>query len=317
MSAWYVLSSIGLYQVTPGQDFFNTVEPTFKNTIIKLDDKNFVNIPKLVEDGYFINSQLNDWVKGLEHYMWENYHHIVPIIEAESKSFISKQKIILKSYKSSGKIYYSLNKNKRFKEYKSPFVIKKSSIIHAYSETGAYSEFNNNKTKIKSDTISAQFIKKPNNYTINIKSKYNKQYHAGGDEGLIDGVFGTDNWKKGEWQGYQYQDFEAVIDLQTDKEISSVSANFLQDSRSWILMPKYVEFYTSIDNVNFTIIDSPILHSVDPKDNETKTLPFSINNIKTKARYVKIIAKNYGKFPEWHQGFGDSAFIFIDEITIK
>ena len=29
------------------------------------------------------------------------------------------------------------------------------------------------------------------------------------------------------------------------------------------------------------------------------------------------IAKNFGKLPEWHQGFGGDAFIFIDEITIK
>ena len=38
---------------------------------------------------------------------------------------------------------------------------------------------------------------------------------------------------------------------------------------------------------------------------------------KTTARYVKVIAKNYGKLPEWHQGFGGDAFIFIDEITVK
>jgi hypothetical protein len=31
---------------------------------------------------------------------------------------------------------------------------------------------------------------------------------------------------KGEWQGYQDQDFEAVIDLQEVQDISSISANF-------------------------------------------------------------------------------------------
>ena len=58
------------------------------------------------------------------------------------------------------------------------------------------------------------------NYTINIKSKYNPQYHAGGDEGLIDGIFGSENWRKGDWQGYQGQDFEAIIDLQEVKKIN-------------------------------------------------------------------------------------------------
>ena len=36
-----------------------------------------------------------------------------------------------------------------------------------------------------------------------------------------------------------------------------------------------------------------------------------------KARYVKVIAKKFGILPEWHQGAGGKAFIFIDEITIK
>ena len=38
-----------------------------------------------------------------------------------------------------------------------------------------------------------------------------------------------------------------------------------------------------------------------------------------KVRYVKIVAKNFGKLPEWHQGYpynGD-AYIFISEIEIQ
>jgi len=35
------------------------------------------------------------------------------------------------------------------------------------------------------------------------------------------------------------------------------------------------------------------------------------------ARYVKVKAKNFGTLPNWHQGAGGDAFIFIDEITIK
>jgi hypothetical protein len=35
------------------------------------------------------------------------------------------------------------------------------------------------------------------------------------------------------------------------------------------------------------------------------------------AKYIKVKAYNFGKLPEWHQGFGGDAFIFIDEITIK
>jgi hypothetical protein len=37
----------------------------------------------------------------------------------------------------------------------------------------------------------------------------------------------------------------------------------------------------------------------------------------TTARYVKVIARNFGTLPEWHQGHGSEAFIFIDEIEVK
>ena len=37
----------------------------------------------------------------------------------------------------------------------------------------------------------------------------------------------------------------------------------------------------------------------------------------TEARYVRIVARNYGTIPDWHPGHGDGAFIFIDEILIE
>jgi len=314
MSAWYVLSSIGIYQVTPGQEFFNTVEPIFKNSKILINKNKQVKIPNFEKGDYFINSELNSTIKALAHYPFGNNYTIVPVIQAESKSFESNQKIVLKSR---GKVYYSFNDDLNFKEYKSPILINQSIKINAYTENYSYSEFRTDSIALRSDTISAQFFKKPNNYSINIKSKYNPQYHAGGPEGLLDGILGTENWRKGDWQGYQSQDFEAVVDLQEAKDITEISARFLQDQRSWILMPTKVEYFISEDNVNFTYFSS-VNNTLDPKIEENIILNFTANETKSKkARYVKVIAKNFGKLPEWHQGFGGDAFIFVDEITIK
>jgi predicted alpha-1,2-mannosidase len=314
MSAWYVLSSIGLYQVTPGQEYFNTVEPIFKNSKILLNKNKQVTIPNFEKSDYFIDSELKSTIKALKHYVFGNDYSIVPVIQAESKSFESNQKIVLKS---SGKVYYSFNDDLNFKEYKSPILINQSTKINAYTEYYSYSEFRTDSIALRSNTISATFFKKPNNYSINIKSKYNPQYHAGGPQGLLDGILGTENWRKGDWQGYQSQDFEGVVDLQEVKSITEISARFLQDQRSWILMPTKVEYYVSDDNVNFTYFGS-VENTLDPKIEENTILNFTSNETKgKKARYVKVIAKNFGKLPEWHQGFGGDAFIFIDEIMIK
>ena len=134
---------------------------------------------------------------------------------------------------------------------------------------------------------------------------------------MIDGINGSTNWRKGDWQGYQSQDFEAIVDLQTEKNVSNFSATFLQDSRSWIVMPTKVEYYVSSDNVNFSLIGT-IENKIDPKQDENQIVNFEYkSNKEMKAKYVKVKAYNYGKLPNWHQGFGGDAFIFIDEITIK
>lgn len=163
----------------------------------------------------------------------------------------------------------------------------------------------------------ALFYKIPNNWTVKLNCKYNKQYTAGGDAGIIDGLAGYKDWRKGGWQGYQSQDFEAVIDLQQKKEISEISSNYLQDSRSWILLPKEVEYFISNDGINFKSVGT-LNHNLAWNTEETFTKNFAYKlPKKVKARYIKVVAKNFGVLPQGHQGAGGDAFIFVDEIEVK
>ena len=307
MSAWYVLSSMGIYQVTPGQPTWDINEP-FLDAKVSIDDNkpNHLHLPNA--RGILPQFGIENVDKPAPQLIIP-----VPVIQAESKAFKDKLKIELKSQNPKDVIYFMINDKddylakKLFVPFTKPFEIQETSTIEAYVKTN----------EEQSNTISATFFKKPNNYSINIKSKYNPQYHAGGPEGLLDGILGTENWRKGDWQGYQSQDFEAVVDLQEVKSITEISARFLQDQRSWILMPTKVEYYVSDDNVNFTYFGS-VTNTLDPKIEENIILNFTSKESKQKrARYVKVIAKNFGKLPEWHQGFGGDAFIFVDEIIIK
>lgn len=300
MSAWYVLSSLGLYDVTPGDSYWDSTEPMYPNAIFNLDGKS-------------INTKLLGLNDISEKRFKDKYvpYVTVPVIEAEGKSFKDRMKITLSSANKQDRIYFitaserDKTKDKTFMLYTAPFEIDITSGVTAFAE-------NDGNT---SKSVSASFFKKPNDYNITIKSKYNRAYHAGGSEGLLDGIHGDENWRKGEWQGYQSQDFEAVVDLKKKTEIHSISANFLQDSRSWILMPKRVEYYTSDDNVNFKLLKT-IDNIIGAMDNNVQVKPF-IAHANASARYVKVIAYNYGALPEGHQGYGGDAFIFIDEITVN
>ena len=311
MSAWYVLSSMGVYQVTPGLHEWQFTKPIFKQVKINLENGESIIMDD--SDNYKFLSEFSRKIKNNETYALPEISYGVPVIEAKSKSFKDKLKVEIITQNPQDKIYCTIlnanqtDDNNNFFPYLSALNISESSRVVAFSK---------NKNGEISNKVSATFFKKPNNYTINIKSTYNPQYHAGGPDGLLDGIFGTTNWRKGDWQGYQSQDFEATVDLQGIKLISEICSNYLQDQRSWILMPTKVEYFTSIDNINFTLV-ATIDNDINPKkeDNSIKDFKFISNPIN--ARYVKVKAHNFGKLPEWHQGFGGDAFIFIDEITIK
>ncbi|RZJ31289.1 MAG: alpha-mannosidase [Flavobacterium sp.] len=312
MSAWYVLSSMGMYAVTPGIPKWMTIKPQFPAFKIRFDDGSSQTITAN-DDRTKLgigNAAVGDAMPA---------HVFTPsaVISANQKSFEDKMKVEigtvnLKEPKNNYIVYSVTDKKTKTPEwqvYHQPFEITETSKVQAAVKDSRSKEW-------QSKIVAAEYFKKPNNYTIDIKSVYNKQYHAGGPEGLIDGIFGSANWRKGDWQGYQSQDFEAVVDMKENRKISKLSANFLQDTRSWILMPTKVEFYVSTDGKNFTLA-AEVNNVIDPKDYETRIAAFEKTIPPTKARYVKVKAYNYGKLPDWHQGSGGDAFIFIDEITIN
>lgn len=312
MSAWYVLSSMGMYAVCPGQPKWDLTEPYFDKVTVRFDNGTTGTITKDSNLAHRKAFGFNpDAVKTA---VAEPVDQIVPVpvIVSEGKSFKDSMLVAIEPLTAEGQIWYrvsgasSANKELTFIKYTAPFKITEFSQIEAYAKHKGR----------KSKTSFATFIKKPNNYSINIRSKYNRQYHAGGPEGLIDGILGSENWRKGDWQGYQGQDFEAVINMQKETAVTEVSARFLQDSRSWILMPTKVEFYTSADNVSFTLA-ATVSNDVDPKLDATIIRTFTAPVQNMRARYIRVKAYYYGALPQWHQGYGGEAFIFIDEITVK
>src|SRR6185436_7028345 len=159
----------------------------------------------------------------------------------------------------------------------------------------------------------ATFHKLPNEWSIELRSRYSPQYAAGGEMALIDGIRGNYNFSTGAWQGYQGQDLTALIDLGRIRDISKLGAGFLQDVGSWIWMPRRVEFELSVDGKLFA---APIVIENDVPDKEYNVVVKDlVKTISTQpVRYVRVTAVSYGLIPEWHPGKGGHSWIFIDEI---
>lgn len=298
MSAWYVLSTMGMYPVTPNFIQWTHIKPHFDKIRIHLENGE----TKVITKRTYSESNIdNESIKSDS----EQLTFIeTPFVVDNEMGFEDQKKIELKAFSTSDSIYYSFD-NQLFSLYKNPFYLFESKNIFFYATRNG----------IKSSINRAIYVKKPNAYSVELLTRNNSQYNGGGPNSLVDGIFGNLDWKKGKWLGYQKDSLEAIIDLKQLTEVDTLGLSYLQDSRSWILFPKTIYFYGSRDGKEFQQI-KVISPKVNPFDYQVKKEKSQIV-VKGKYRFLKVVATTFGALPNGHQGAGDESFIFVDEILIK
>jgi len=301
MSAWYVLSSMGIYPMTPGTPRWTATDSYFDSIKVHFEDGTTGFIGKATstkeKEGFgFKHIPFSSYALTAENPICE-----VPVFSASKSTFKGELQVEISG---KGNVFYRIGEGD-FKPYNKPLRITKTSMVEAYAidEHG------------QSKTVRAKYHKAPDEFTVVVTSIPNPQYRAGGPDALVDGVLGSENWRKGNWQGYQSQDFECYVFLKKKRKVNSIEARFLQDTRSWILMPTKVEFYSADENQKYTLLKS-VDNTVDPKDMDSIVREFRCD-VPVTTRRIAIKAYNFGKLPDWHQGKGGDAFIFIDEIVVK
>ena len=208
------------------------------------------------------------------------------------------------------KLWYKTDKDLSLApmRYKKPFWVRNT------TELTAFAEFNSKTSKV----IGAVFLKHPHlEWKIKLHSKYNAQYTAGGDDGIIDGIRGDLDWRKGGWQGYQGQDAICDIDIGKNEFKNEVRISVLEDSRSWIYYPREIRAKVSVDGKNW-LTAGKVLNEKNSTEmiHEKQELVIQFPP-QTSFRFVRIHIVNYGKLPDWHLSAGEDAFIFVDEIEIR
>ena len=149
------------------------------------------------------------------------------------------------------------------------------------------------------------------------KTECHKNYNKGGIYGMTDGIAGTMKYGDGIWMGWWGDDLDMYVDLGSEKSISYFQINAMQQVQSWILLPSFVEFFISSDSINWQKLTT-LYHTVSDQDLKPQIYCFSYQSPQAvKARYVRVMAKNYGKLPEWHNGAGGNSWVFCDEFVIR
>ncbi|RZN84737.1 MAG: glycoside hydrolase family 92 protein [Winogradskyella sp.] len=343
MSAWYVLSSMGFYSVTPGSNEYVIGTPLFDKATINLENgkqftvvanhrsetniyiesanlngkplnKTFINHSDINEGGaleFNMTNKPSSWgtVEGNEP-KTEITEHIIlpsPYIEKGDITFRGSTEVVLNTSEDNAKIFYALGDNE-FQPYEKPFTVTEDTKVKLYSEKG----------ELKSPILETPFYKIDPNLSIKLEAEFANQYSAGGNDALIDGIRSTKNYRTGSWQGYWNTDLVAIVDLGTAKEVSSITTTFLRDQGAWIFYPSEVEYLISIDGKSFKSIAKTKINTVEK--NSTLDIEEVSYHLKGETvRYVKVIAKKLGLLPEWHIGYpmDGRSWIFVDEISVK
>lgn len=169
----------------------------------------------------------------------------------------------------------------------------------------------------KGRVLSEDFVfNKATGHGIEVLSDINAQYAFKGGITLVDGLQGNDtNYKTGRWIGFFRSDMDVVIDLSTEKEVSSVGFNTCVEKGSWIFDTRGVVISTSCDGENFTVVHEVLLPAMtEEQPNEIYNHKYTFDPVK--ARYVRLTALTEHSIPQWHQGKGHQGFLFVDEIMI-
>ncbi len=347
MSAWYVLSAMGFYSLTPGSQVYAIGSPLFPMTSIHLENgKTFtIKAEGLSGNNFYIQSAKLNGVSYSKSYIthsdilsggeltfimgsapnkdWGSHPgefpfssikdeliSPVPSILLGKKNFADTTTVSLTVPVKEEKIYYTLDASEPTKQspvYQRPVLLDKTTTLKAFACIPGLPE---------SFRITSVFRKIPKYRKITLKTKYSPQYTAGGDMALIDFERGSDDFRAGSWQGYEGVDIDAIVDLGTKQPIHTLNAGFLQDEQSWIFFPLEVTFYLSDDGEHFRIAGT-VKNDI-PETREGSIIKdFKLKLNGASARYVRMVAKNRGICPSWHPGAGNKAWIFADEIEIE
>lgn len=143
------------------------------------------------------------------------------------------------------------------------------------------------------------------------------RYPGTGPFNLADGLIGSSNHSDGLWQGWWVPSVVLTAQLPGATRVGRVEIGFLQNVRSWIVLPGTVSFEWSADGRAWS---APVVVGHDVPAAREGAFVQSFAATLTSAepvRWVRITARAAGPLPVGHPGAGQAAWIFADEVVIR
>lgn len=350
MSAWYVLSALGLYEVCPGTPDYALGSPLFDQAVIHLaGGKRFTIRAAHNGEGapYIQSARLDgrpftachiahaDLVKGGELVFdmgagpssWgsaegDRPHTAItgvtvipaPVASGES-TFQGSTALTLSASDPQDRIHFTLDGSApgaAAPVYTAPFVLDRSATLRFRAERGG----------AWSPEVRSVFTRVPDWPKLKLGSAISPTFRGGGPLALIDGVRGTADFRAGHWQGFFGEDLKATLDLGAVRDLHQLEIAFLQDPYAWTYFPLEVRFETSEDGQAWTLAGTlptpPELRQYGPHlhDGKTAIHAYALEGA-FHARFVRVQAVSPITIPKGSWREGKTCFLCADEFSAQ
>lgn len=164
---------------------------------------------------------------------------------------------------------------------------------------------------LPSEVSSIEFLQagiKPVN--IELLSELSEKYPGNGIKTLIDNQKGIVNLYDSNWIGVN-ESLSAIVDFGVPRNLHSLKVCYLTNTGAWIFPPKIITVFGSDNGKDFEKLSTKTLKM--PTANTASEIRYADIALKTNSKYIKVHIDNFDKIPDWHDGKGNSAWIFMDE----
>jgi hexosaminidase len=166
--------------------------------------------------------------------------------------------------------------------------------------------------QVWADTVEANLAtRKP----ITLRQQPAEKYTYEGAPLLNDGNLGRGAYNSGRWLGFCGYPLDAVIDLEQPAEMTHVRFHALVNKGAWIYNPSQVKVLVSDDGETFRKVAQKGIPISTWADSDG-IFAYEVDFEPVTAKYVEVVISGYD-LPEDHSGFGNPAWIFVDEIEIN
>lgn len=207
-------------------------------------------------------------------------------------------------------IYYTLDgqdPTEKSLKYTKPFTIDQSVVLKTMAvHPDRTSKISVDTIRFNKATLKPVVLLQPNE----------SRFSPDGPVVLVDGRNGNHSFDTGAWLAVAGNDLEAVINMQAETILSSVSVHVYVRKDAWLFDARGFSVSVSSDNKNYKEVASQEYKQMQESDSDG-IVEHELSFDPCKATYVKIKVISEKSMPDWHWDAGKAPFLLVDEIILN